>query len=325
MQTLSFKMDKLLADVNRQAFMIPQFQRGFVWTIGQVKLLVDSIARSYPIGSLLLLAETEPNDPLLKSRKVQATLEPFDDEQDGVIGPLPNQFYILDGQQRLTSIVRVFSQASPDEAFYFDLKRLREFEAAPSKTDWIVKRVKTTKVSNRFLRSDVIITQERCQELVEEYFEAYDDDLRDDRPRQRKASARVNGIFETIRNYQVPCVVIDRRTEPLEAICRIFETINSTGTRLTTFDLAVARFFPDPDLQQLWEGSRQEFDTLRDYEIDGERVLQVAASLESASRQTMGGDSPSTEVTRTVLLNLPKEVVKSRWPDAVRWLVAAYQ
>jgi uncharacterized protein with ParB-like and HNH nuclease domain len=60
-------MDKLLADVNRQAFMIPQFQRGFVWTIGRVKLLVDSIARSYPIGSLLLLAETKPDEPLLKS------------------------------------------------------------------------------------------------------------------------------------------------------------------------------------------------------------------------------------------------------------------
>jgi hypothetical protein len=255
---------------------------------------------------------------------VQATLLP-DEDADDAVGPQPNQFYILDGPQRLTSIVRVFSQASPDEAFYFDSKKLREFDSAPSKTDWIVKRAKTTVVANRFLRSEVIIDQERCQELVEEYFEAYDDDLRNDRPRQRRASARVNGIFETIRNYQVPCVVIDRRTEPLEAICRIFETINSTGTRLTTFDLAVARFFPEPDLQPLWEESRQQFDILRDYEVDGERVLQVAASLESASRQAAGGDLPTTEVTRTVLLNLPKEVVRTRWHDAVRWLVEAYQ
>jgi hypothetical protein len=102
-------MDKLLADAKRSAFMIPQFQREFVWTIGQVKLLVDSIARNYPIGSLLLLAETDPSDPLLKSRRVQATLQGDDPQSGQPIEPQPNQFYVLDGQQRLTSIVRVTS------------------------------------------------------------------------------------------------------------------------------------------------------------------------------------------------------------------------
>ncbi len=75
MQTSSFKMDKLLDDARRFAFRIPRFQRDFVWTTGQVKLLIDSIARNYPIGSLLLLAETDPANPFLRSSPVQAVLQ----------------------------------------------------------------------------------------------------------------------------------------------------------------------------------------------------------------------------------------------------------
>lgn len=310
-------MDKLLADAKRHAFMIPRFQREFVWTIGQVKLLIDSIARNYPIGSLLLLAETDPNDPLLKSRRVQATLRPDNELDTAAEENLPNQFYVLDGQQRLTSIVRVFLQASPDEVFYFDLKKLREFGDVTAKTDWLIKRSQTARLPNQYLRSDVIIDRQRCQVLVEEYFESSDDDLRGNRPLQREASARVNSVFETIRNYQIPYVVIDR-SESLEGICRIFETINSTGTRLTTFDLAVARFFPEPDLQAVWEESRRDHPTLRNYEVDGERVLQVVAMLDSVAQGTV------TEVTRSVLLKLPKPVVKERWGPAVEYLVAAY-
>jgi hypothetical protein len=311
-------MDKLLADAKRSAFTIPRFQRDFVWTIGQVKLLIDSIARNYPIGSLLLLAETDPAQPFLRSRPVQAVLNEDASPTTVASEQQPNQFYVLDGQQRLTSIVRVFLQASPDAVYYFDLKKLRDFSNSPTKTDWIIKRGQATKLQKRYLRSDSIIDRQRCQVLVEEYFETSDEDLSGDRPKQREASAKVNSVFETIRNYQVPYVVIDR-SESLEAICRIFETINSTGTRLTTFDLAVARFFPEPDLQALWDESRREHRILVQYEVDGERVLQVIALLEAAEQNAV------TEATRSVLLNLRKPLVRDRWHDAVSYLVTAYK
>ena len=55
------------------------------------------------------------------------------------------------------------------------------------------------------------------------------------------------GVFEAIRKFSIPFVALDNDA-PLESVCRVFETINSTGTRLTTFDLAVARYYPEPDL-----------------------------------------------------------------------------
>ncbi len=173
-------------------------------------------------------------------------------------------------------------------------------------------------MSSRYLRSDSIIDRERCQVLVEEYFEAHDDELRSDRPAQRAASAKANRVFETIRNFQVPLVVIDR-SESTEAICRIFETINSTGTRLTTFDLAVARFFPVPDLHALWEKSRQTHSVFDLYEVDGERVLQVIALQVSREKGAYA------EATRGALLGLDKAIVSQRWQSASDQLSAAYR
>ena len=34
-------------------FAVPEFQRGFVWTVAQVRELADSLTRNYPIGSIL--------------------------------------------------------------------------------------------------------------------------------------------------------------------------------------------------------------------------------------------------------------------------------
>lgn len=311
-------MDQLLSIAKRSGFTIPRFQRNFIWNSSQTKLLLDSIARNYPIGSILLLSETNPGEPLLKSRPIQAVIADINDTSAGVQEIQPNSYYILDGQQRLTSILRVLLQAPPDECYYFDLRKLRDFHKDPDGSEWIVKRKISTKMTVRYLRSYAVVDRERCQELVDEYFENNDTDLKNSRELQRKASARVNGIFETIRNYDIPYVVIDR-TESLEAICRIFETINSTGTKLTTFDLAVARFFPEPDLQTLWETSQSDHEILRRYEVDGERILQVIALLDAIDRKIAG------EVTRNILLNLEKSVVGNLWTRAVDCIVLAYQ
>ena len=265
-----------------------------------------------------MLAENDPKNPFLASRPVQAVLKEVDGEPEVTTEEAPNRFYVLDGQQRLTSIVRVFLQAAIGGFYYFDLKKLRHFDENPNETDWIVWKPEGRAVSTRFIRSDAVIDRQRCQVLVEEFFETSDEELTGDRPKQRLASAKVNGIFETIRNYQVPLVIIDRN-ESLEAICRIFETINSTGTRLTTFDLAVARFFPDPDLHAFWEKGQTDYSILERYKVDGERVLQVIALLESIAQKTYAS------ATRGTILRLAKDVVRSRWGESVRWLAAAYE
>lgn len=270
------------------------------------------------------MQETIPAEPFLSSRPIDAVIqdnEEFDDndEVNKQSGFFQGLYYVLDGQQRLTSLVRVFLQASKNEIYYFDLDQLYEsdsFETNPA--SWVKKRKENQKLSMRYLRSDMIVEAEKCEVIIQEYFESGYSKLSGDRHGQRKAAAKVNRTFETMRNYQIPLVIIDRG-DSTEAICRIFEIINSTGTRLTTFDLAVARFFPDPDLHKLWIQSKLDHPILEKFLVEGERVLQLIVSL-------VGSDGKKyIELTRGSLLKLKRSEIKEHWEGAARALAVAYK
>ncbi|MEX0404905.1 DUF262 domain-containing protein [Aquibium sp. LZ166] len=97
---------------------IPAFQRGFVWTTDNISFLMDSIYRNYPIGNILLW---RTRDSLEKERD----LGPYSLPKPEKEYPID---YVLDGQQRLTSIFSVFQTVlapnSSTEAFdiFFDLQ-----------------------------------------------------------------------------------------------------------------------------------------------------------------------------------------------------------
>ena len=320
MQTTTYSLEGLLRRVMDGSLTIPQFQREFIWSPSQVRLLVDSISRSYPIGSLLIL-DKKPDLPLA-SRNIQIDIPP-DNFIDETERQAEAESYILDGQQRTTSIARVFLKAHPTQLYYFDLKTMWELHDK-EETSWIRLRSKAKtgterQSKGRLLRADVILEQEKADFYISEYMEDSGDfpDLLD-RSAARKAAAFIKGIFETIRNYKIPVVALDR-DRGVESICRVFETINSTGTRLRTFDLAVARFFPEPDLRKLWEGALERYPILKDFEADGEHVLQVLC-LVLAGREGRYAD-PSLKNQ----LDLLPDVIDQEWARSSEALAITYQ
>ena len=327
MQTTTFGLGVLLRRVKEKSLTIPPFQRTFIWREGQVKSLIDSISRSYPIGSLLLLDKKPQLE--LASRSVEAEIRADFDSTDLLMGDCEEvtadtEAYILDGQQRTTSIARVFMNADPTKVFYFDLK-LMWYTHKDEETSWIRTRRRGKTESkrrdrNRLVRADVCLNQQESDVFVSEYMEDSDDfpEFREDRRSARKAAAHVKGIFETIRNYKIPVITIERDSG-LESICRVFETINSTGTRLRTFDLAVARYFPNPNLRQLWEEALEEHRILKDFSVDGERVLQVLALIDSTRRNRY----PNT--ARSTLLSLDRPFISSNWNRSIVALAETYK
>lgn len=325
MQTTSYSLGELLRRAKNGSLTIPQFQRQFIWRESQVKLLIDSMSRSYPIGSLLLLARKA--DLPLTTRSIEAEIRdgyPSDSTFPTGTGP-DEESYILDGQQRTTSIARVFLNAHPKKLYYFDLKLMLEAHDR-EETSWIraLQRGKTEpdrKKNNRLLRADIILDQARADIYVSEYIEDSGDfpEFQDDRTAGRKAAARIKGVFETMRNYKVPVVMLERDSG-VESVCRVFETINSTGTRLTTFDLAVARFYPQPDLRGLWADALEEHPILKAFRVDGERVLQVLYLVASAR------NNKYPDPTRSNLLALTPDEIHQEWArssvalaDTYRW------
>ena len=95
----SEKIDRILNRINSGDVRIPAFQRSFVWKQNQIIELLDSIFNNYPIGSVLLWNSSER---LNHTRNIAGFKIPDTAEEYPVN-------YVLDGQQRISSIYAVFS------------------------------------------------------------------------------------------------------------------------------------------------------------------------------------------------------------------------
>lgn len=115
---------QIIEQVNSGAIRIPAFQRGFVWDAERVAFLMDSIYKKYPFGSLILW---QTKNMLSVERK----LGPYNLPDPKADYPI---HYVLDGQQRLTSIFGVFQsdlKADGDESWahiYFDMSAENDFQ-----------------------------------------------------------------------------------------------------------------------------------------------------------------------------------------------------
>ena len=324
MQTTQFKLVDALQRIKENNFTIPNFQRKFKWTGSQVKLLIDSMARNYPIGSFLLL--TKSLDLELASRNIEAIIRdgiPPDDLLGTVKVENNEVYYVLDGQQRLTSIARVLLNAHPERVYYFDLKQM--LESFPrNETNWIALRKSSKndqrKEKGRLIRSDVCLNVTTLEVFIAEYLESEDfPELKNDRQTLFKKAAEIKTIFERIRNYQLPAIILERDAN-IDSVCRVFETINTTGTKLDTFDLAVAKYYPEVDLHSLWQKTIKTHKVLREFDVNGERALQCLVLYRSGNL-IRKYDEP----TRGAILSLDKSYVDENWDYIVQNLASVYE
>ena len=90
----SFHITDLINDVKRGYIKIPQFQRDFIWSKEKAASLMDSILKGYPIGTMILWKTKEALRAIRNLGGVDLPETPSGDFIQ----------YVLDGQQRLTSI-----------------------------------------------------------------------------------------------------------------------------------------------------------------------------------------------------------------------------
>src|SRR5437016_5021311 len=104
--TTSRRVEELLKYIRQNRFCLPSFQRQFVWKPKQMAKLIESIVRHYPIGTLMLLR-----------RKGNSGLgeQPFDEHTSGYMKP---QWYVIDGQQRLKTLLYTLMRPRTADAKY---------------------------------------------------------------------------------------------------------------------------------------------------------------------------------------------------------------
>jgi hypothetical protein len=99
----TFSVQDLLEAVARGRIRIPSFPRGLKWDRMDARLLLESLYRGYPVGTLLLW---ETAAPAGEGRIGSLTLP---------APPMENALWVVDGQQRIVSLARVLLAADPDE------------------------------------------------------------------------------------------------------------------------------------------------------------------------------------------------------------------
>lgn len=324
----SYSLGELLRRVKNGTLTVPRFQRNFVWEKKDIRLLVDSMSRSYPIGSLLLLAKS-PSLPLADEPVNAKVFPDWTSESSTQTSHLKEKHYILDGQQRITSISRVFlNDADQKVCYYFDLEKMLDSGDYDKHQDsWIditlrdhKKKIADRETKGQYLSPHIVLDQRESHKHVSKYIRSREDF---DEDRCIDAIGKITGIFEAIRKYKVPVVIIEQ-DNGLESICRIFETVNSTGVRLKTFDLAVARFFSEGmDLKEWWFRTQKKHEILKKFEVGGERILQVLYLMTAIHSQK--NQKNYIEPTQGNLLNLEPSQVKQEWENSSESLAKIYK
>ena len=212
---------RMLADGK---FLIPSFQRYFVWNPEHISNLWESIFLGYPIGSILYW-----RTPV--RLKIHRRLGGFYIPQGSSDRKLRS--YILDGQQRATSLFiafyggmgRVKEQPDFNYTLYFDLaKRSFFFENELYRRRW-----DTPEEFLIRLRDVPDLTADFSQRLTA--VSGFN----------HKIADNLKQLQYMFTNYDIPVICL--QGFDIAGVCDIFERLNQTGMKLENMDIIIARNF----------------------------------------------------------------------------------
>jgi hypothetical protein len=306
-------------------YQVPTFQREVVWEEDSVKKLWDSIYRFYPIGSILIW-KTELQ--LQNHRAIGGHLITDNEHRDDFQ-------YILDGQQRTTSLLtslyggKIEGKGNFDPTLYFDLtvKDEEEIDEDSYKNRFLFwndiddrggSYTRNTGRMNRYQEGLIVKLRDVMTDfgsvekrLVEGDHSDYDDPVR----------RRLREIRDVLDNYRLS--FIELKGIEVSEVCQIFERINQEGQQLDIFDIVVAKTFrletetqPGFYLRELVEDFRAEIPG-NFAELSDLTYLQAIAIV---LYQHMP-DASIYNVTPTYLNRIRTEHIETVWPgvtDALR-------
>lgn len=199
----TYLIEDIVAYVIEGRVRIPGFQRSFRWQWEDVRRLLESIVRGYPIGSLLLWSKDAKSDTLtLGAIRVDAPA-------------LEDALWVVDGQQRLISLANTLSDAGYQDS-RFGLAYDLEGKAF----------VKPAKERPHTIPLPVIFDLQRLLKWFADHPESLD------------FFDRATSVAKAIRQYGIPAYIVKGRDEA--ELQDIFDRMNNYGKRLTRAEIFAA-------------------------------------------------------------------------------------
>lgn len=272
MKTNDRSLTDLMKAVDNGAAQLPDFQRGWVWDDGRIKALILSIVHNFPVGAAMFL-EYGNESIHFKHKPIEGSDANPDTEPDELI---------LDGQQRLTSLYNALYSKNPvhtktdkgkeiDRYYYLDIEKAID----PSADEDIVISIPATRQvtsafgkkvekdlstrQNEFKQKmfplNIILNSSEEQRWQNEYYAYYNYD-----PAViQQFTELFSKIIVPTQKYAMPVILLDKET-PKEAVCQVFENVNTGGVSLTVFELVTAIFAMDDfPLRKDWEERKEKY------------------------------------------------------------------
>ena len=252
----------LIKEAGDGSTQLPDFQRGWVWDDDRVKSLLASISRGYPIGAVTML-RAGGETIRFRQRPLEGAPTPVRDAER----------LILDGQQRLTSLFQSLSLGKPvrtydqrgreiERWYYIDMQRALDENADREEAVISLPADRQVKRFGRDIVEDYSTREREYAAMLfplsevfdtDEWMEGFQEHWDYNREKTRFWNTFNKSIVKRFEQYQVPVIELGKDT-PKEAVCQVFEKVNTGGVTLTVFELLTATFAADDfELRPDWE------------------------------------------------------------------------
>jgi hypothetical protein len=313
---------EILKDVNSGKIQLPDFQRGWVWDDDRIKGIIASVAKSFPIGAVMLL-ETGNENIRFKTKPVEGVV--------GLNGTKP-EMLILDGQQRITSLYQAIMTnrvVNTRNSKGYEIKRwyyINMVKALDTDSDLeeAIFSINENKIITENIGRDIILdlsTEENefknlmypvsmvdnYDEWRTKFIEYWDYD----RDKIKFWNEFEKKIIKGFNGYNLPVIVM-KKENTKEAVCQVFEKVNTGGVSLTVFELLTASFASDEfDLKADWEDIKNKFKPYKILNNTSNTDIIQAITLYSTFNKRLAAitsglteNIPSVSAKRKEMLNL---------------------
>ena len=300
-------LQDLLVRARALGLQLPDFQRGWVWDDERIKSLLASVSASFPIGAVMLL-QTGGDHIRFKPRPLAGTgrdlacgsgnAHPRRPAAVDLALPGPDE-YIRCGNQRRQG------QANPPLVLPRYEKGV-EPEADREDAVLSVPEDRQVKAFGGEITLDVVTPDlEYAADLFPvnrifgsaEWRHAYSEHWNFDADRMRLFNDFERDVIKRFEQYQVPVIELKKET-PKEAVCLVFERVNTGGVALTVFELLTASFAADDfQLRDDWNARevrlKQQHPVLRN--LQSVDFLQAISLLVTQARRraALAGGTPT--------------------------------
>lgn len=212
--SIPLKLSDIETNLSNGTFVIPDFQRDFVWNIEQSAKLLDSWIKGYPLGAFILWT-TDEELCVIKKIGNAVVFDKKDDTQKTT--------YILDGQQRITSIFAAIKGLTIKNKSYADIIINLDVELTDYEADIVTVRTSDVDFVN-------ISFAKLCEGDLLYFVNNYPNHIK-----------KITEIQSKLKELDFPSIKVDNVS--IDVATDIFTRLNTGGKKLTPFEIMTAKTY----------------------------------------------------------------------------------